>query len=252
MVRRAVGNVQQRRTKKRRGPAFDDFSAFAGDYARVTRDNVCNAHYERPAIRALVGDVRHRRVLDAGCAAGEHALWLAERGAQVVAIDLSAEMVALARERLGARADVQQADFGQPLPFADETFDLVFSSLSLHYLRDWGPTLGEFYRVLRPGGDLLFSTHHPMAPFAELPNYFATTLIEDTWSGFGEQPIRVRYYHRSLGALAVALGSAGFAIRDLVEPQPTAEAQRINRALYTQLTTQPWFLIVRAHRETDT
>lgn len=246
-MRRAVGDGQQRRTKKRRAPAFDDFSAFAGAYARVTRDNVCNAHYERPAIRALVGEVRHKRVLDAGCAAGEHAMWLTERGAQVVAVDLSAEMVALARERLGARADVRQADFGQPLPFADGAFDLVFSSLSLHYLQDWAPTLREFYRVLRPGGELLFSTHHPMAPFAELPNYFATTLIEQTWAAFGE-PVRVRFYHRPLGAIFAAVAHAGFTVAGLIEPRPTEAAKTVDPIWYDKLSEHPWFLIVRASR----
>ena len=130
-------------------PLYDD-PDLAAAYARVTAANVANAAYERPAMRALLGDVRGLDVLDAGCAAGEHSAWLAERGARVVALDASETMVRLARERLRESARVLQADLAQPLPFADASFDIVVSSLTLHYLEDWTPPLRELARVLRP------------------------------------------------------------------------------------------------------
>ena len=71
------------------------------------------------------------RVLDAGCGGGRTSAWLIEQGADVV--DTSEELLRLARERL---------------PFEDGSFDVVVSSLVMHYLRDWVPTLRE----LRRGG----------------------------------------------------------------------------------------------------
>ena len=50
--------------------------------------------------------------------------------------DKSAGMIELARRRLGDDADLQVADLGSPLPFPDDTFDDVTSSLVLHYLED--------------------------------------------------------------------------------------------------------------------
>jgi len=91
------------------GP-FRDYDAFAEAYAERTQSNAYNAHYERPAIRALLGPLAGLRVLDAGCAAGEHALWLFEQGAIVTAIDISEPMLHLARTRLDPGAVVLAAD----------------------------------------------------------------------------------------------------------------------------------------------
>lgn len=69
-------------------------------------------------------------------------------------------MVDLAHKRLGEDADLQVADIGMPLPFADGTFDDVVASLVLHYLQDWTAPLSELRRVLTPGGRLLLSVNH--------------------------------------------------------------------------------------------
>ncbi len=63
---------------------------------------------------------------------------LRERGAAVTGIDSSAAMLSLARQRLGENASLELVDLRDPLPFVDETFDDVVSSLVLHYLQDWG------------------------------------------------------------------------------------------------------------------
>ena len=111
----------------------------------------------------LAGDVAGRRILDAGCGAGPLSAALRDRGAIVTGFDKSAGMVELARRRLGDDADLQVAELGGPLPFPDGTFDDVTASLVLHYLQDWGPALTELRRVLKPGGRLIASVHHPFA-----------------------------------------------------------------------------------------
>jgi ubiquinone/menaquinone biosynthesis C-methylase UbiE len=91
--------------------------------------------------------------LDAGCGAGALAEAMLERGASVTGLEISEGMAQLARERLGQRASVHVADLAQPLTMcADASLDLVVASLVLHYLERWEPTLGEFGRVLVPGG----------------------------------------------------------------------------------------------------
>ncbi|MFI7135519.1 class I SAM-dependent methyltransferase [Nonomuraea sp. NPDC050153] len=86
---------------------------------------------------------------------------LRDRGAVVTGVDASAGMLAVARRRLGDDADLHVVDLRDPLPFADGSFDDVVASLVLHYLEDWGPTLAEMRRVLRPGGRLIASVNHP-------------------------------------------------------------------------------------------
>jgi ubiquinone/menaquinone biosynthesis C-methylase UbiE len=98
----------------------------------------------------LAGDVTGRRILDAGCGSGPLSSALRDRGAVVTGIDTSAGMLALARRRLGDDVALHVVDLSDPLPFGDGTFDDVVASLVLHYLEDWGPTLAELRRVLRP------------------------------------------------------------------------------------------------------
>ena len=117
--------------------------------------------------------------------------------------------------------------------------------LVLHYLADWAPTLREFQRVLKPGGVLVFSTHHPImdVKLFNLPDYFATTLIEDEWDTG-----RVTYYHRSMTAILDAVLEAGFALEKVLEPQPVPAMQASHPELYDKLMHNPWFLVIRARR----
>src|SRR3954454_7131978 len=98
-------------------------------YEEHASDSAYNAHYDRPAVLALIGDVDGRRVLDAGCGPGLYAEELVARGADVVAVDGAEAMVELAEKRLGAQATVLRADLNEALPFADDEFDLVVCPL---------------------------------------------------------------------------------------------------------------------------
>jgi ubiquinone/menaquinone biosynthesis C-methylase UbiE len=193
----------------------------------------------------LPESLRGMRVLDAGCAAGPVAVTLADRGAQVVGIDSSIALLELARA-LHVDVAFHQANLSQPMPFLEDgSFDLVFCSLTLHYIADWSVPLGEFCRVLRPRGTLLMSTHHPAMTTPMFDDYFATQLVHDTWK-MGESDVRVSYYHRPLTAMFDALRDSGFEIDRVVEPRfagtPSDEHQK-------RLATSPWFLIIRAIRE---
>lgn len=197
----------------------NDYDSFGAAYSAENEVNLINAHYERPAMLDLVGDVRGRRVLDAGCGSGPLSAELRDRGAVVTGFDASAVMVGLARERLGADADVQVADLSAPLPFADGGFDDVTASLVLHYLRDWTAPLSELRRVLRPGGRLVLSVNHPLLYKMLNPqaDYFAVTEWTDEYT-FSGQPAVLRYWHRPLHAMTDAFSEAGFQVAVVSEP----------------------------------
>jgi malonyl-CoA O-methyltransferase len=105
--------------------------------------------------------VKPERVLDLGCGTGKALKPLAKlyRGAQVIALDMAHAMLQQARGqyRMLDRKLLVNADM-EALPFADASIDLVFSSLALQWSNDLFATLGEFKRIGRSGGLLMFST----------------------------------------------------------------------------------------------
>lgn len=224
-----------------------EYDRAAEAYNAENETNLQNAYYERPATLALAGEVAGRRILDAGCGSGPLFAALRECGAVVSGIDLSPGMLELARRRLGADADLRVADVADPLPFADDTFDDVIASLVLHYLKDWGPTLAEFRRVLKPGGRLIVSVNHPTAEYSiarmsgHRPDYFETYAAPAEWP-VGDQTIKVTFWNRPLHAMTDAFTAAGFRISVLSEPQPAPEARELFPDDFFLLSTAPSFL----------
>jgi ubiquinone/menaquinone biosynthesis C-methylase UbiE len=217
-------------------------------YARHSETNPWNEQYDRPAIHALTGEVNGRDVLDVGCAAGVLSAQLAARGASVVGVDVSPVMLDIARQRC-PQARFHHADLAEPLDFPDHSFDLVTASLVMHYLPEWGSTLREFRRILRSGGALVMSVHHPETwRTFRLPSYFPRQLITDHWDIGGPEPMEVQYYHWSLGAIFGELRRAQFQVDALVEPQPLPEMEQQDARAYARLTTMPHFLHLRATR----
>lgn len=176
------------------GPArVNHYDPFVEAYAAESKTGIQNAYYERPAMLELAGDVAGRRILDAGCGSGPLFAALRDRGATVTGLDASAVMLAIARRQLGSDAELPVADLSHRLPLADHTFDDVVASLVLHYLQDWGPTLTELRRVLKPGGRLLVSIDHPFAIHAiqrlggRRTSYFETYSWTEEWTGGGHR-----------------------------------------------------------------
>jgi SAM-dependent methyltransferase len=232
-----------------RDRALDDYDQMADLYADDAEVDPVKTAYDRPAILAMAGDLEGKRVLELGCAAGGLTELLVGAGASVVAVDLHPRLIERARARLGEGAEFRVADISKPMPFLESgSFDVVTASLVLHYLEDWTTPLREAARVLRPGGLLLISTHHPTndVEVSDPPApYFETVLLTDTWRK-GGRDFTVRFYHRPLSGIVDALADAGFVIERIPEPVPDRAAFATMPEFYERMIRVPWFLFIRA------
>jgi SAM-dependent methyltransferase len=226
--------------------ARDEYDRIASVYEAITGDNLANEHFERPVLRSLLPDVSGKRVLDAGCAAGHHSEWLADHGAHVTAVDISPKMVARTRERLAGRGVARVHDLREPLDFIDDgAIDVVVCSLTIHYLDELGPTLQEFHRVLRSGGSLVLSTHHPFIDWQwfGMAGYYETGIVEDHWESFGAT---LRFRRRTMEEIMRALEESGFLIRRYREPLPDPLELERHPSNDPEWPTKPTFLFLEA------
>lgn len=115
-----------------------------------------------PELTKLLGEVRGRRILDAGCGEGQYSRYLASLGARMTGIDGSDKLIRFARERDGSQEiEFAVADLMEPLKFADESFDAIISAGVLMSLPVLDPFLAEAHRLLARGGVLTVSVNHP-------------------------------------------------------------------------------------------
>jgi malonyl-CoA O-methyltransferase len=179
---------------------------------------------EEPVVREALGEVAGLAVLDLGCGTGRHALWLAEAGASVTAVDFSEGMMDKARQKPGAEGVRFLAlDLHERLPFQDGAFDLVVSGLVLEHLRDMGAFFAEARRVLRPGGRAVVSGMHP-AMFLR----GARARFHDPATGATVEPGSVEH---TIGDCVMAAVRAGFTLEGIDERAPDAAlAARLPRA----------------------
>jgi ubiquinone/menaquinone biosynthesis C-methylase UbiE len=200
----------------RDAPDYDDFAA---TYVAANDNGLFNAWYDRPEMLRLAGDVKGKRVLDAGCGHGPLMVALRDRGALVAGFDLSPSMIEIAADRLGTGADIRVADLSKLLPYDDDEFDVVTCSLALHYVQDWAPTLAELRRVLKPGGRLLVSIIHPFvyAFGYQDEDYFALTRYSEDYEHNGDA-YTLTYWHRPLQDVISAFLDAGLVITSVTEP----------------------------------
>jgi SAM-dependent methyltransferase len=184
----------------------------------------------------LLGDVDGKRILEVGCGAASGSRWLAAKGAQPVALDISAGMLhhaQAAASRTGVDVPLVQAD-AMALPFRNESFDIAFTAYgAVPFVDDSALVMQEVYRLLYPGGRWVFSVTHPLRwcylddPGADglvaVYSYFdRTPYIEYTDNGV---PTYVEH-HRTIGDRIRELTGTGFILNDLVEPEWPAHLDR--------------------------
>lgn len=141
------------------------YNANAGFWVQIIRQD--RDRYRKrltdPAVLSVIGEARGLAVLDAGCGEGYMSRTLAEHGAKVTGIDISAELIKAAKahefsDELPVSFDVGSVD---SLPYDAGTFDLVLCNHLLNDLEDPARAIREFARVLSEDGRIVILMLHP-------------------------------------------------------------------------------------------
>lgn len=232
--------------------------------------DVCRDLVNTPAFLEVLPPVAGQRCLDLGCGEGHNTRLLAERGADVVGLDISETFLRAAVGAAGARGPRHVLADGAVLPFADSAFDVVTAFMSLMDVADPERSLVEVARVLRPGGTLQFSVLHPLlsAPVSRwveddagrreamaVGGYFLEGPVEERWT-FSAAPVEVQaqhrefeitYAHRTLAGWCGAVLGAGLAITHVAEPHAD-EATAAAHPEVADTRIAPYFLLLQARK----
>ena len=161
-----MASLQEREHAEKRRSSFE-----ASEASRASRQLVRSAEtvarYSAPPKTTafpleyafhLLGDVNGKTILEYGCGDGENTAVLADRGAKVIALDISDELLDIARTRLevnGCDGVAFLVASAHALPLPDESIDIIFGMAILHHL-DLDLASSEVWRVLKNGGRGIF------------------------------------------------------------------------------------------------
>ncbi|HEY6247754.1 MAG TPA: class I SAM-dependent methyltransferase [Pyrinomonadaceae bacterium] len=137
---------------------FSDLTSDPKDIARYLNPPSTTIHSLEFAFH-LLGDIRGKTVLEYGCGDGINTILLANRGARVIALDISPDLIGVARRRLETNGFSTDVDFiagsAHDVPLESESIDIVFGIAILHHL-DLQLSSREVYRLLKKGGIAIF------------------------------------------------------------------------------------------------
>lgn len=187
---------------------------------------------EWPALQKILPVFMEKSVLDLGCGYGWHCKYAAEKGASsVLGIDISQKMLRQA-EKINADAVIEyRLAPMEDLQFPDGSFDVVFSSLAFHYVKDFPSLVSRINRWLKEQGTFVFSVEHPVfTAYGSQDWYYDSNgnilhFPVDNYYYEGKRNAiflgeTVTKYHRTLTTYLTTLLQNGFILKHIIEPEP--------------------------------
>jgi len=238
---------------------YDD-PAFFANYSQMARSiSGLDAAGEWPALRALLPKLRDKTVLDLGCGFGWYCRYVRTQQARsVLGVDLSEKMLARARESTNDAAITYRQLAIEDIDFPAGTFDVVLSSLALHYVERFDIVCRNVHHCLVPEGTFIFSVEHPVFTALASQDWYYGQHGErlhwplDHYQDEGPRQARflgheVVKYHRTFATYLNALIDAGFTITELSEPQPPPAMLDKHPDMRDE-TRCPMFLLIAASK----
>lgn len=210
-----------------------DNTRFFNQYSQMSRSlEGLKGAGEWHILQKMLPDFKGKRVLDLGCGFGWHCHYAVENGAAfVTGIDLSEKMLKEAKKRNNSPLIEYKCMAVEDFDFSPETYDIVISSLTFHYLESFADVCQKVNRCLTKGGAFVFSVEHPVfTAYGSQDWYYDESGKRLHWPVdryftegkrqavfLGEEVVK---YHKTLTTYVNGLIRYGFEITGLVEPEP--------------------------------
>lgn len=211
---------------------YDD-PQFFEQYSKMSRSvQGLDGAGEWHELKKLLPDFAGKTVLDLGCGFGWHCQYAVEQGAEhVTGVDLSEKMLKRAKE-MTPSPNIQYIHSSiEDFPYPENSFDIVISSLALHYVENYAEVCQKVFNSIKPNGYFVFSVEHPVFTAQgkqdwhydsdgnplhwPVDNYFMEGYRTAVFLGND-----VVKYHRTLTTYLNTLAETGFSLCRVVEPQP--------------------------------
>ena len=247
---------------------INDYDKFAEKRQQDLINGMKPSHrfVEKPMMKNMIPDLKDKKILMLGCGTGEETMLLETFGAskeQLVGIDLSRKSIEIAKLTY-PNIEFIVGDMNN-LPFEDDSFDFVYSSLAIHYTATPETTYKEVYRVLKKEGLFLFSIGHPLRWASEEKNIddeiirvIGCSKKDDenkvygkyhsfekhTFSSFAWQNDNevLSFYVGSPSMHFKLLRKSNFEVLDFTESKCVEEAKNIDINYYTKYSEIPQFM----------
>jgi ubiquinone/menaquinone biosynthesis C-methylase UbiE len=235
-----------------------DEPEFFAKYSKMPRSiSGLEGGHEWHAFRALLPDLHDKRLLDLGCGFGWHCRYARQQQARsVVGVDLSEKMLVRAKATIDDPGIEYRRSAIEDIDFLANEFDVVISSLALHYVEHFDIVCLKVYRCLAAGGEFVLSVEHPLFTAVAAQQWFCGPEGDrlhwpvDNYQQEGPRHTQwladyVVKYHRTVATYVNTLINSGFRISKLLEPVPTPE-MLIEQPDLIDDRRRPTFLLIAA------
>ncbi|WP_291285770.1 class I SAM-dependent methyltransferase [Flavobacterium sp.] len=236
---------------------YDDTDFFE-NYGKMLRSiDGLNSAGEWHVLKKMLPDFQGKNVLDLGCGYGWHCIYAKEQGAEnVIGIDLSKKMIDKAKEKSKGLSITYHQMPIEDIVFEKEQFDIIFSSLTFHYVQDLEALFRKINQYLKKGGSFVFSMEHPVFTAKNEQDWFRDkneNRLHWPVDNYQYEGVRQTFflghevvkYHRTVASILNMVINSGFSITQIAEPKPSEEIIEKYPEMKEELR-RPIFIMVAA------